>query len=423
MYLNVVMATFVTTINPTAFGFFDSDTVFQQDADSVVLYVKRFLGDEILSVELTKKQIWTAFEQAVLKYNQLLAEWSLVSNLSNVMGMTTGSSSTSLNITEMYIKPTLNYLIRQAEPYAEEVGIGGNYDNISGSIDLIPGVQDYNIYTSLKDSQGNLLANLYPSGTSGKLKIFEVFHDFPVIPVWNSNVSDNYLVGNGGWGNDFGNIGGLEASYATDGTRFYVLPVFEDVLRANELQTAQRVRRSHWSYRITGRNIRIFPVPQYSMSGSQYLKLWMRVGYVHNTLDYISGGFGPYGSMTYQDDSIYGVSNPGNAPFGNLAYNKINPPGKSWIYDYTLALCKEMLGLIRNKYETIPIPGAEVRLNGADLISQGREDKAKLVDDLRALFDKLTADKLLEMDANKSKLLNDQLAKIPLPPKALLTLY
>ena len=48
------MATFVQTLNPTPFGFFDSDPDFQTEADAMVVFVKRKLGDDILSVELTK---------------------------------------------------------------------------------------------------------------------------------------------------------------------------------------------------------------------------------------------------------------------------------------------------------------------------------------------------------------------------------
>jgi hypothetical protein len=62
------MSTFISTLNPTPFSFFDSDTTFQSEADAMVTFVKRRLGDDILSVELTKKQIWACFEEAFLEY-------------------------------------------------------------------------------------------------------------------------------------------------------------------------------------------------------------------------------------------------------------------------------------------------------------------------------------------------------------------
>ena len=66
------MATFAQTLKPTPFGFFDNDSTFQADADSMVIYVKRKLGDDILSVELTKKQVWACFEEAFLEFGSII---------------------------------------------------------------------------------------------------------------------------------------------------------------------------------------------------------------------------------------------------------------------------------------------------------------------------------------------------------------
>ena len=62
------MATFLNTEKPTPFGVFDNDPHFQEDADGIALYVKRRLGDDILSVELTNRQIWSNFEEATFGF-------------------------------------------------------------------------------------------------------------------------------------------------------------------------------------------------------------------------------------------------------------------------------------------------------------------------------------------------------------------
>jgi hypothetical protein len=123
------MATFATTFKPTPFGFFDEDLVFQDDADKIVSFVKRKLGDDILSVELTKKQIWACFEEATLEYGSLVNEYQTKSQLSNLLGISTGS-----NIEGKYAHETLDFILRLAEPYAQEAGIGGSYNTLSGSI-------------------------------------------------------------------------------------------------------------------------------------------------------------------------------------------------------------------------------------------------------------------------------------------------
>ena len=105
----------------------------------------------------------------------------------------------------------------------------------------------------------------------------------------------------------------------------------------------------------------------------------------------------------------------GNLPFGNIQYNKINSIGRQWIRQYSLALSRETLGLIRSKFGTIPVPGAEVSLNGSELITQGREDKKDLVTSLKEMLDTMTYDKIIEMQATRAENMNKQLKYVPIP--------
>ena len=102
-------------------------------------------------------------------------------------------------------------------------------------------------------------------------------------------------------------------------------------------------------------------------------------------------------------------------PFGNIQYSRINSIGRQWIRQYTVALSKETLGLIRSKFGNIPVPGAEVTLNGTDLISQGREDKTNLITTLKEMLDTMTYDKLVEMQATRAENMHKQLKYIPIP--------
>ena len=117
----------------------------------------------------------------------------------------------------------------------------------------------------------------------------------------------------------------------------------------------------------------------------------------------------------FTDRSIYGVSNLSNIPFGNLQYNRINSIGRQWIRQYVLALCMETLGLIRSKMGTLPVPGGNVTLNGADLVSKGREDKQGLVTKLKEMLDTMTYDKLIEQQALRAENINKQLKFVPPP--------
>ncbi len=384
------MATFANTTNPTPFGLYDEDTTFASDADKIVTFVKRKLGDDILSVELTKKQIWANFEETLFEYSSIINQYQAKSQLVNFLGFATGSIMSGSE--EKMPRENLEYLSRFAEPYATEAGIGGSYNTITGSIELESNRQDYNIYTELKDSGGNVIFNQQAEGKKSKLKIVEVFHYDPqaAYRFFDTTSAINYL------NNEF------SFESFTPETIFYVLPVFEDILRAGQLDLSNRVRRSNYSYEVVGTNIRMYPMP--TGSPTRPKKLWIRVRYFSDPL-----------SPAYQDDSIQGVSNLNNIPFGNLIYTRINSIGMQWIRQYCLALCKEQLGLIRSKFGNIPIPGGDLSLNGSDLISQGREDQNALRDKLKEMLESLTYDKLIEIQSTRAEQIQKQLKYVPVP--------
>ncbi len=377
------MATFSQISNPTPFGIYDNESTFQADADSVVTFVKRKLGDDVLSVELTKKQIFGNFEEAVLEYSAIINQYQAKSQLVNYLGFATGSVMSGSE--NKYPRENLEYLSRFAEPYAMEAGIGGSYNFVSGTISLESGRQDYDIYTELSDSAGNAVFN----NTRGKLRICEVYHYNPqaAYRFFDTTSAINYL------NNEF------SFESFTPETIFYVLPVFEDILRAGQLDLSNRVRRSNYSYKVTGTKIRIYPLPT-----KDNKKLWIKVRQYPDP-----------NSPAYKDDSVTGVSNMSNLPFGNIPYVQINSIGKQWIRQYTVALSMEQLGYIRGKFGSVPIPGGEVSLNASDMISNGRSDKEALVTKLKEMLESMTYDKLVELQATRAEQINKQLKYVPVP--------
>lgn len=417
-------STFNTTLRPTSFGLYDKYTLFQQDADNMVTFVLRALGEDVLGVELTKPMIWDNFERATRELNALMVEYQNKSNLSSLMGMPTGSldgnNINNINITDMYVQPSLEFLRALASPYAGMIGYSQDEQTYSGYIPMVSGRQDYDLYTELVDSNGATIWSLQPSGSVGSMEVLEVYHNAPVQYVFNSNLASNFVAS------------GLPVESYIPDTRFYVLPLFEDVLRAGMLEAASKVRRSHYSYRISGRKIRIFPTPN-NMVPTYNNRLWMRVRFgrqpfptlastlVASGSSYSTVGSGVSGS--YQDDKIYGVNGPFNTPFGPLNYNSLNVWSRNWIAQMTLALSTIQLGRIRSKFKSLPIPGADLSLNGEDLISQGREDADKLLTSLKETLDNLTFDKVAERDANKAEQMVKQLSYVPVPPKYAIAIF
>ena len=411
------MASFKATISaggtPTPFGIFDAEKDFQMDADSMVTFVKRKLGDDILSVELTNKQIWMSFEEATLEYSRVVNEYQAKSQLGNLLG-------NSLNIPDneddvegnpvynggpqgaenKFPRETLEFLMRKAEPYASHAAVGGSYNIYSGSIDLENGVQDYDIYDKLKiDVEGtDTFVKDITALQNQKLRIFEVQHYSPqaAYRFFDTTSAINYL------NNEFA----FESF--TPETVFYVLPVFEDLLRAGQMDISNRVRRSNYSYELIGKNLRIFPRPTVNSSGK---KMFIRFGKA-------TDGVAP----DITDASIDGVSGLHNLPWDNISYNGINSIGRQWVRQYTYALSKEVLGLVRSKFGSVPIPSGDLQLNGSDLLSQAQSEKEKLMTNLKEMLDSMTYDKLLEGQAAEVGNMQTILKAVPIPLGKVITI-
>ena len=382
------MATFANTVNPTPFGAYDSDTDFQSDADSMITFVKRKLGDDILSVELTSKQIWMCFEESVFEYSKYINEYMTKSQLGNLMGAATGSMSGSEG---QFPRETLEFLMRKAEPYASHAGIGGSHNILSGSIVLTGSQQDYDVYTDLKDGDGNVIFDTQTAGKKTKLRIFDVYHFSAqaAYRFFDTTSAINYL------NNEF------SFESFTPETVFYVLPIFEDVLRQQQMDTSNRIRRSNYSYELIGTKLRLFPKPSTNLNGQ---KVFLRVGFAMD-------GSNP----AYDDDTIFGVSGPQNVPFGNISYTNINSMGRQWIRQYTVACAKEVLGQVRGKFGSLPIPNGDVTLNGGDLKSESQTEKDRLRTELKEMLDGLTYDKLIEAQATEAENLTRLLKTVPIP--------
>lgn len=381
------MSTFAQTLNPTPFGFFDSDFEFQKEADSLVTFVKRKLGDDILSVELTKRQIWSCLEESFLEYGRIINEAQAKSQLSNLLGMSTGSLDAA---TQLFPKQNLEYLLRMAEPYSMEAGVGGSYNSVSGSIELEKGRQDYDIYEEMKDGSGNLMVSASVNNPRTKMRIREVYHFDPQSSYrfFDTNSAVNYL------NNEF------RFESFTPETVFYVLPVFEDVLRAGQLKLSNKVRRSNYSYRIIGSKIRIYPIP----TENDPKKLFLMISYAPDPLN-----------PDVEDETIMGASNLADVPFGRLSFARTNSVGRQWIRQFAVSLATELLGHVRSKFSSVPIPTGDLQLDGDSLVSQGREDQGRLRDQLIELLDGLTYSKLLEGQAADAENIMNSLKKIPMP--------
>jgi hypothetical protein len=179
---------------------------------------------------------------------------------------------------------------------------------------------------------------------------------------------------------------------------FVLMPLNFDLQRIQQIELNDQIRKSNYSFEITNNKLRIFPIPNGSVPNLlfQYiLKSERNVPIVPN--------------------STGQVSNISNAPYANPTYTRINSVGRQWIFEYTLAICKEMLGYIRGKYSTVPIPGSEVTLNQAELVSAATAEKTALIERLRAYLESTSRDKLMERKSQESDYRMKELQNVPYP--------
>ena len=375
-----------TGSSPTPFGFYDYDVDFQTDANKVTTFCARRLGWPIENVELQDINFWSAFEEAITVYGNELYAYQVRENMLNLEGLPI--STPVLNNTQ--ITPNMGNIIRISEQYGEEAGVGGNTNWYSGSVILTASIQDYDLDIWAQQN-----------GISGSnLEIKRVFYQG--VPA-----SANYYYGGGiglgaGWGGFFGGLGGV-AGYGM-GTNFFVTPLSYNVAAIQEVELADTILGSAYSFQLINNKLRIFPCPTEGDTGAHY---WFQYILKNERLENsLLSGSGVSGSGY--------VTNVSNVPYANPVYSQINSIGRAWIFEYTLAITKEMLGYVRNKYSTVPIPGAEVTLNGDTLISSAQTTKDALIEKLRVYFDETSRKSMLERRAAEADFSQTELNKTPM---------
>lgn len=366
----------------TPFGFYDYDYTFQQDADRVARYCALKLGYPVMDVELDAYQLYTCFEEAVSVYSEELYHSKIKDNYLSLEGAPTASQ-----LNDIVVSPSLNNVVNLSETYGSMAGVGGYVNWYTGSLNLKMGQQVYDMQEWAIAS-----ASLDPSD---RIVIQRVFYQGnPAI----NQYYDPYIGGSINYQGATENFGW--ASYSP-GLNFVLFPIYWDIARIQEIEMSNAVRRSAYSFELINNKLRIFPKPD-----SEGLTIWF---------DYSKKS--EISSLTLNNpyDSNTGlISNPSKVPYGYISYGQINQPGKQWIYEYALALASELLGLIRGKYTTVPIPGAEATLNSADLIAKGKERQQDLREKLRQDFEDMSRKSQLERKQVETQTLNDTLQQVPL---------
>ena len=368
----------------TPYGTYDADSTFQTDIQSVTKWVARRLGHPVLQLEIPSGSIYACFEESISEYSQHINNYNIKNWMWEQYGekkRISGSLSTgSLDP----VLPTHGPSVTLSEKYGQLANMGGNVDLKKGFITLSGSVQDYDLQ--------DVWASVSESGK--RIEVQRVFNHMPssitrFYDPYAGSFDQRQLLDAFGFGN------------VSPGISFILKPISYDLARANAIETSDLVRKSAYSFEIHNNNLRIFPKPQSTDSGE---KIWFEY-YVKDDIrntNQISG------SMQG------GISDPSNVPYKFITYSSINAPGRQWIRKFTAALSKELLGIIRSKYSALPIPDAEVTLDGDALKAEGREEKTQLLEELKEFLDSVSLTEKLRNEAEEANAQQEVLSKAPL---------
>jgi len=294
-------------------------------------------------------------------------------NLKSTGDTTLSSSLDGSHASLKFPKFDFGYARATAEAAAAEIGIGRSHTEYSASFELTASVQDYDLqYIVSSSAASDSRVDYFQKVKNKKLLIKKVFYKTPHA-MWRF----------------FGYYGGLNVvgnfhNYGqfSDQSTFELIPAWQNKAQALAFEDAIYTRMSHWSYELKNNKLRLFPIPNLHSPTNMWVQFSL-----------------PTDPFEDSGQEVNGINNMNTLPFANLPFRSINSIGKQWIRRFALALCKEMLGQIRSKFTTIPIPGESVTLNGADLIGQAQTEQEKLREELKTTLAEMTYSKLAQNDS------------------------
>jgi hypothetical protein len=373
---------FTEVTSSTPYGFYDTDSTFISHSVQTAEWCATRLGYPIMDIELQGSQLYTCFEEAITEYGAIVNRYNIKENISKIQGAPTSSNFTHTVVSD------LGRAIQISETYGQEVGVGGNIDWNTGFVEVDSGSQVYDLdqwSVVSESSQAIEIKRVFHEPTPAMSRYFD-----PYAGSGAANMLDGF-----GWGG------------YSPATTFTMMPIHEDLLRVQAIEMNDQIRKSSYSFELINNKLRVFPIPTTAMKiYFQYIRKGDRWKTLSNevTDEYTEGG-----QTSVQSDFS-------NIRYDNMKYSEINDPGKQWIRKYTLALAKELLGLIRSKYGSVPIPGGggETTLDGDTLRGEATSEKDALVEQLREMLEQSSGQEVLQEEAQEAESTQEILKKVPL---------
>ena len=348
--------------------------------------VRHLLGAPLRSVELEDEMIDTLLEYSIDEYSQYVQDWLIESQWTSLYNLNLDTQSLS----RAFITKSLDFETRYTYAYSKIVGLqaGGDWEIKKDYIQLVPNQQIYEI----------------PAGR----EINEVLWFTP-------STLNNLMFGLGGFagigtGTGLGGGGGL-AQIGNMAGSYYLTPVFDTLLRMQEVNIQKRIFAGELTYYITAlpggkKALHLLNTPggKFDFGNSELAKgqVWYW---------YYDTSQGDRDKCLTDNPDI--ILLPSDVPFNSMSWDKLNNPAQVWVRRWFVAYCKETLARVRGKFSgNLKTPDGDLTMDYAALSTEAKDEKTKLIDELIGAEGRLTRlkpEKVMEREALLAENLNKQL--------------
>jgi hypothetical protein len=348
--------------------------------------VRHLLGAPLRSVELEDEMMDTLLEYSIDEYSQYVQDWLIESQWTSLYNLNLDTQSLS----RAFITKSLDFETRYTYAYSKIVGLqaGGDWEIKKDYIQLVPNQQIYEI----------------PAGR----EINEVLWFTP-------STLNNLMFGLGGFagigtGTGLGGGGGL-AQIGNMAGSYYLTPVFDTLLRMQEVNIQKRIFAGELTYYITAlpggkKALHLLNTPggKFDFGNSELAKgqVWYW---------YYDTSQGDRDKCLADNPDI--ILLPSDVPFNSMSWDKLNNPAQVWVRRWFVAYCKETLARVRGKFSgNLKTPDGDLTMDYAALSTEAKDEKTKLIDELIGAEGRLTRlkpEKVMEREALLAENLNKQL--------------
>lgn len=351
------------------------------DREKLFTQVLHLLGMPVRGVEITEEQMDSLLELSISEYEQYVNDWLIESQWPTLAGLDIDTQS----LTRAFTTRSLDYQTQYTYAYSKIVGLqaGGKYVLKKDSFYLVAGQQTY----------------IIPAGREINELLWFTRAELT------DSIIDPFLGGFGGLGGvGFGGVGGF-AQVGVSGS-YFMLPAYDLLLRMQDRNIKNRLIGGELTYRITALETGEKLVHLYNTPGGRF-----DFGSIRS--NNYAVWYWYYDTVSHDDCLDQNkdiVKLPSDVDTEILTWDALNGPARNWVRKYFIAYCKEALARIWGKFSgDLQVPDSQIKLDYQSLLTEAKDEKLKMIEELLARLERLRPNKMLERTANEAESLNKSL--------------